>query len=464
MRDFFNLNKLQTALRVDSTGSLKPMTTHVETLAEISASFHVTPYAKAGSVLRMFQNAVGEESFREALRLYIKSNDHQAVTSRAFHNAFEETLALKNFVTFNFTRAFTTWELQQGYPLVHVSYDNSRHEFRVTQKHHAIGGSNASETSSWFIPLNFATSRSPNFDDTSITDYFEDSKSEKIISTTYITGFSEGEWFVFNKQQLNYYRVNYDVANWQALIKVLNSASFTTIHTLNRAQLLNDAIDFAENGLLDFQVALDVLKYLRYETDHVPWASAFIYLNTIDDIFKGSSSIFNEFMEKLSENIFNKFQAEGYDVPSNLLKDRFGRATAIRWACKSGNEKCLADAWLMVQSAANGNQSIPRSMQNDIYCNGLRGTNKTSEWIILWKKMRALNDDRERKSLINGLGCSDDEEILKDFVDSSVAMNSDVNYSRAERQLVFNSSIQSSVGVPVILDFLRSNELDIPRA
>lgn len=208
MRDFFNLDRLQIALKADSIGNLKAMTTDVETLAEISGSFSFVAYHKAGSVLRMFQNAVGDEIFRDALRFYIKLNDHQAVTSNALHEAFETVLSQNGFNEFNFTKAFQTWELQPGYPIVHVSYDDTQKIFRVTQKHHATGAAIANDTSSWFIPLNFATARTPDFNDISITHYFEGDENEKTISTANLPGFSNNDWFVFNKQQLNYYRVN----------------------------------------------------------------------------------------------------------------------------------------------------------------------------------------------------------------------------------------------------------------
>lgn len=62
---------LQEALRVDSMG-LNAMTHTVNTPMEISVSFGPITYMKGASVIRMMVNLIGNDSFKEGLRLYIK--------------------------------------------------------------------------------------------------------------------------------------------------------------------------------------------------------------------------------------------------------------------------------------------------------------------------------------------------------------------------------------------------------
>lgn len=73
MKAFFNLRQVQRAYRSDALQSTRAMTTELNTIAEISQSFDNIAYSKAGSVIRMFQYAVGETIFREALNLYLKT-------------------------------------------------------------------------------------------------------------------------------------------------------------------------------------------------------------------------------------------------------------------------------------------------------------------------------------------------------------------------------------------------------
>lgn len=289
VKDLFNLDRLQAVFKDDELKNAPAVSEQVETIEEIESIFGPIAYYKAGSILRMFQYTIGPDLFLDALRNYIKTNHHNVVSPSNLYIAFEEVLTANNFNDFQFTQSFRTWELQKGYPVIHVSFNNEQKQFQVTQQRFFVNESLKDDAnSSWFIPLNFATSQTPNFDDTKITHYFEQETTEKIISTE-----ENPEWFVFNKQQIGYYRVNYDFKNWHSIINVLNSENYHQIHVLNRAQLVDDAMSFANAGLIDFNVASGILMYLRRETDYIPWASATTYLNEVNEIFGGRNYIFN---------------------------------------------------------------------------------------------------------------------------------------------------------------------------
>lgn len=67
--------------------------------------------------------------------------------------------------------------------------------------------------------------------------------------------------------------MNYDNDNWMALIKQLIDDP-TTIHVLNRAQLLDDAFNLAKAGYLNYSVFLNLTKYLEKENSTIPWYPA----------------------------------------------------------------------------------------------------------------------------------------------------------------------------------------------
>lgn len=77
--------------------------------------------------------------------------------------------------------------------------------------------------------------------------------------------------------------MNYDAKNWELLTRYLqNPDKFQDIAPANRAQLVDDAMNLARGGRLDYNVALNITKYLVHETEYVPWKSALNALTFIN--------------------------------------------------------------------------------------------------------------------------------------------------------------------------------------
>lgn len=74
---------------------------------------------------------------------------------------------------------------------------------------------------------------------------------------------------------VGYYRVNYDDTLWSALETALKSDNFNGIHVLNRAQIVDDALNLARAGQLSYSTALNIVSYLENETEYYPWYSTF---------------------------------------------------------------------------------------------------------------------------------------------------------------------------------------------
>ena len=207
-------------------------------------------------------------------------------------DAFTETLARYGYNKLDFDRAFRTWERTKGYPVINVSYMSDIQSFRVTQERFfSTKAQRINDGSSWYIPLNYATSKNPNFEDTSVTDYFVDGEAMwNILATQH----DSQSWYVFNKQQRGYYRVNYDASNWKLLSNALSSVDYNKIHVMNRAQLIDDSFALVSAGYLeDYETAYDILKYLVNEDDFFPWYTANRNINPLYSIFGNKNAVLN---------------------------------------------------------------------------------------------------------------------------------------------------------------------------
>lgn len=92
------------------------------------------------------------------------------------------------------------------------------------------------------------------------------------------------DWLLVNINQTGFYRVNYDLRNWEMLIEQLLS-DHTVFDSKNRAQMLDDAMNLAASGHLKYDIALNVTRYLTKETDLVPWKSAVSSFEYLNDMF-----------------------------------------------------------------------------------------------------------------------------------------------------------------------------------
>ena len=133
----------------------------------------------------------------------------------------------------------------------------------------------------WYVPINFATASNPNFNSTKPTSWM--TKNE---TTKRITGLPESDdWVIFNNLQTGYYKVNYDLNNWQRIANQLKK-NYSKIVTLNRAQVIDDSFDLARAGELNYDTALDIISYLDAELDYSPWKSALGNLAYIENMLK----------------------------------------------------------------------------------------------------------------------------------------------------------------------------------
>lgn len=53
---------------------------------------------------------------------------------------------------------------------------------------------------------------------------------------------------------------------------------------------MSDALNLARAGLLDYETALDLTKYLEHENEYLPWESALTAIMYIDSMMRRASS------------------------------------------------------------------------------------------------------------------------------------------------------------------------------
>lgn len=155
----------------------------------------------------------------------------------------------------------------------------------------------------WSIPITYITSA----DSTPKTTIFNYNDNQVVISVP-----STVSWVKFNKDQVGYYRVNYEEEQWKTLLQALKN-SREDFSTADRAHLLNDANALADAAQLDYTIALDLSTYLEEEKDYVPWSvgtasltslkNRVYYTSLYKDFTTYARKLLSPIVEKLTFNV-----------------------------------------------------------------------------------------------------------------------------------------------------------------
>lgn len=167
-------------------------------------------------------------------------------------------------------------------------------------------------------------------------------------------------------------------------------------------------------------------------------------------------------MHHLTRKFYDSFRVPANNViPVEEVYARYGRELALRLACNAGNEQCLTDTFVQNRRVGVDNLPVPRGLETVTYCSGFRGINKQTEWVAMWHRMQATTDATVKTQMINGLGCSDDPVVLKDYLESIFGAGTSVSYTQAQRRSVFTSVLNSRSGLTAIIKFMKDFELNI---
>ncbi|KAH0549493.1 hypothetical protein KQX54_009743 [Cotesia glomerata] len=149
--------------------------------------------------------------------------------------------------------------LTHGYPVVTVIRNYTASNAVVTQKRFSTSSTKNFSEKFW-IPLNCANDSSPTFDDTSINWWLSPDSNEIEIP---VAASSD--------------------KNWNLILDYLKTSNYHKIHPINRAQIIDDVLTFAEFGYVNHSLVFELTEYLQQETHRIPLAKFLDYFFNIHD-------------------------------------------------------------------------------------------------------------------------------------------------------------------------------------
>lgn len=243
------------AMQVDGLKSTRPIEFPVERPEEAAGMFDVLTYEKGASVLRMLEQYLGENAFRDGIRLYLRRHEYANAETTDLWDALEDS-------TRQPARALMdSWIFQAGYPL--ISVEREKGELILSQRLFRYLQDGDPPDRKFHVPVFLRAG----------------TKQETVERTVLLTDqelripLAEGlDRVVANAGGHGFYRVRYSPELMTAVKRDLQA----NLLAVERFNLVNDSWATTQAGLTPLTDYLDLIPLVREETDLNVWTAVII--------------------------------------------------------------------------------------------------------------------------------------------------------------------------------------------
>lgn len=451
VKDLIILDDVHRVFAVDALVSSHPLSSKEDSIIlpeQISEQFDAISYSKGAAVLRMLSDFLSEPVFVQGLSSYLNHFAYNNTVGNDLWHHLQMVVETHNVsLPCPVNEIMNHWVLQMGFPVVTIDTTTGK----VSQKHFLLDPeSNVTVESpynyEWLIPIRWMKSGESQ---RPIWWLME----KEVVNLEMRSG---GSWVLANINVTGYYRVNYDLGNWENLFTQLNS-EHQVIPLVNRAQLVDDAFNLARAQLVSTTLALRTTSYLSMETEYMPWQSALdglqYYYLMLDrtEVYQPMQ----DYMKKLVTPLFLYFKNMTSDwthVPDRHT-DQYNQVNAIHMACRTGVTECqnLTKTWFSQWMDSPQHNLINPNLRSAVYCSAMAAGGET-EWEFGWSQFKIATVASEASKLMSALACTSKTHLLEKYL--SYTLNSTL-IRKQDATSVITSVASNRVGQNLAWDFVR---------
>ncbi|KPJ03365.1 Endoplasmic reticulum aminopeptidase 1 [Papilio xuthus] len=299
----------------------------------------------------------------------------------------------------------------------------------------------------WHIPLSYATMDVPRANWTTRPRLWLTDRS----ATTDLQ-INHTEALYVNIDAIGYYRVNYDKRNWELLNHALKSDAFSS--PLTKAQLIDDAFNFAKADQLEYSYALGLTTcVINGEDSKIVWDLLLSNMYFLKHSLRATSGYvyFQDYMK-----IILKKQLERLNYGLNTPKDdneAFLIENLVMWECLVESPRCLDWAreqfynWSSQPDLTNN--PIPNYLRSLVYNMAVKHGGRR-EFDFFWNLFLNSTDPGVRSQAINVLPSTRDESLISMLLEKSLT-------EIPKQYAVAAWSVEPPLGTRLAQDFLIHN-------
>jgi puromycin-sensitive aminopeptidase len=253
------------ALEVDALESTRSIEYPVHSPDDANGMFDTLTYLKGGAILRMLEQYLGPDRFRDGIRRYLKQHAYGNTETHDLWDALEEETGEP------VRRIMDSWIWQGGYPLISVSAEEG--QLRFSQRRYVP--SLPDDDSTWPVPL---LVRQTKPDGSSVTDAVLIEAEGAALSLL-----APDAVVVANAGGFSFVRVSYDGALWSRLSSVVQDQ----LDPLERYALIDDSWAAVVVGADQASSFCRLVEDFRDETDLPVWQLILTGLGWCDRFLDG---------------------------------------------------------------------------------------------------------------------------------------------------------------------------------
>ncbi|XP_044046036.1 aminopeptidase N-like [Siniperca chuatsi] len=453
IKDQIVLSDVHKVFAVDALASSHPLSRREEEVnepAQISEMFNTISYSKGAAVLRMLSEFLTEPVFAKGLSSYLNTfafgNTVYTDLWDHLQQAVENTPGMHIPDTVH--NIMNHWTLQMGFPVVTIDTRTGS----ITQKHFLLDPDSVVDRPSqfnytWFVPIKWMKTGVEQ------QQYWLLQKTD----THSLMRVSGEDWVLANTKVSGYFRVNYDLDNWDRLLSLLNT-NHQALPILNRAQIIDDTFNLARAKIINTTLALRTTKYLSKERDYIPWESALRNLDFYILMFDRTEvyGALQAYLKKQIQPLFEHFKtitANWTKVPTGHT-DQYNQINAIGIACSMGVESCreLIKSWYRQWMENPHNNPIHPNLKSTVYCSAI-AFGGVKEWDFAWRMFKNVTLASEAARLRSAMACTKEPWLLNRYLEYTL---DPTKMRKQDATSTIQYVARNAVGMPLAWNFVRA--------
>ncbi len=314
--------ELDTTLNYDSQATTRTIRAKADTPAEINEMFDGIAYGKAGAVLDMVENYVGEETFRQGVHNYLQAHLYANATAEDFWNAQTATSHLP------VDKIMSSFVEQPGVPLLTFS-NTSALGAPVAQSRFFLSPNSANHTSQqWTLPVCLKTNDKP------ICSLLNPGETTLPISAD-----ANAPFFYANAAAKGYYRTAYTPAQYKAIEPKVE----TSLTPPERINFIGDRWALVPSGRSSIADYLDLVLALKQDASPAVLETALAKIYTIKSQVATGKDL-DQFNAILRREFSPIYAALGQPSKQDSFDRRQLRALLFELLGAANNPAILAEA------------------------------------------------------------------------------------------------------------------------